>query len=155
MCRSRVEVSIFLLLYRRLANVSGTIPVIYKQNTYNIPVCVWLKLDHPNSCPMAFVTPTKDMQIKVSHHVDQTGRIYLPYLEEWRYPDSSLIGLIEICRATFGELPPVFAKTKSASSTSGADSSQNGHIGKCLLAGSGRFAHYDSIVGFSPVRSGF
>lgn len=107
--------------------------MIYKSNTYNIPVCMWLKVDHPNSCPMAFVTPTKDMQIKVSHHVDHTGRIYLPYLEDWRYPDSSLVGLVELCRETFGELPPVFAKSKSVSSSSSrADSSKNSHEGTCL-----------------------
>ena len=115
--------------FRRLANVSGTIPVNYKENTYNIPICLWLKIDHPNSCPMAFVQPTKEMQIKVSHHVDQTGRIYLQYLEEWRYPDSSLIGLVNICREIFGELPPVFAKSKSPSSheSSYEHSTQNGH----------------------------
>ena len=107
---------VFFFLFRRLANISGTIPVIYKEKTYNIPICVWLKIDHPSSCPMAFITPTNDMQIKVSHHVDQTGRIYMQCLDEWRYPDSTLTGLINICREIFGELPPVFAKTKTTSS---------------------------------------
>ena len=106
----------YFFSFRRLANVSGTIPVIYKEKTYNIPICVWLKIDHPSSCPMAFITPTNDMQIKVSHHVDQTGRIYMQCLDEWRYPDSTLTGLINICREIFGELPPVFAKTKTTSS---------------------------------------
>ena len=107
---------LLFFLFRRLANISGTIPVIYKEKTYNIPICVWLKIDHPSSCPMAFITPTNDMQIKVSHHVDQTGRIYMQCLDEWRYPDSTLTGLINICREIFGELPPVFAKTKTTSS---------------------------------------
>ena len=34
--------------FRRLANVSGTIPVNYKEKTYNIPICLWLKIDNPN-----------------------------------------------------------------------------------------------------------
>ena len=119
---------------RRLANVSGTIPVVYKEKTYNIPICIWLKADHPNSCPMAFVTPTQDMQVKVSHHVDQTGRIYMQYLEEWRYPDSTLTGLVNICREVFGELPPVFAKSKSTSSNNtGSDTTQNGNGNFYLL----------------------
>ena len=65
----------------------------------------------------------------VSHHVDQTGRIYLPYLDEWRYPDATLVGLIEICREAFGELPPVFARTKSHTSRQNS-SNQNGHEGE-------------------------
>ena len=77
---------------------------------------------------MAFITPTKDMQIKVSHHVDQTGRIYMEYLDKWRYPDSSLTGLINVCQETFGELPPVFAKSKpSYSSTIETENTQNGN----------------------------
>ena len=99
---------------RRLANVSGTIPVVYKANSYNIPVCIWLRVDHPNSSPLAYVTPTKDMQIKVSQNVDQTGRLFLPYLQEWKYPDSSLTGLVQFCRITFGETPPVFAKSSTS-----------------------------------------
>ena len=121
----------------------------YKEKTYNIPICLWLKIDHPNSCPMAFVTPTKEMQIKVSHHVDQTGRIYVQYLDEWRYPDSSLMGLVDICREIFGELPPVFAKSKSAPShTIGENSTQNGH-GRY----SARYMYFDNSVCF-PSRLG-
>ena len=83
---------------------------------------------------MAFVTPTQDMQVKVSHHVDQTGRIYMQYLEEWRYPDSTLTGLVNICREVFGELPPVFAKSKSTSSNNtGSDTTQNGNGNFYLL----------------------
>ena len=36
------------------------------------------------------------MQIKVSRHVDTSGKIYLPYLHEWAYPNSDLIGLIQV-----------------------------------------------------------
>ena len=81
---------------------------------------------------MAFVTPTKDMQIKVSHHVDQTGRIYMQYLDEWHYPDASLTGLLNICRDIFGELPPVFAKSKPVLSHNlELDTSTNGN-GTCF-----------------------
>ncbi len=37
------------------------------------------------------------MQIKVSKHVDLSGKIYLPYLHEWSYPNSDLVGLIQVC----------------------------------------------------------
>lgn len=96
---------------RNLVNLNGTIPVEYRGNTYNIPVCFWLLHDHPTSPPMAFVRPTQDMRIKVSPLVDASGRINLAYLDTWRYPESQLLGLVQHCRVSFGESPPVFAKT--------------------------------------------
>lgn len=36
------------------------------------------------NAPLCFVNPTKDMIIKISMYVDQNGRIYLPYLHDWR-----------------------------------------------------------------------
>jgi ESCRT-I complex subunit TSG101 len=50
---------------RKLTNLSGTVPVRYKNNTYNIPVRVWLMDTHPYNSPICYVTPTNDMNIKV------------------------------------------------------------------------------------------
>jgi hypothetical protein len=44
---------------RSLVNLNGTIPVDYRGNSYNIPVCFWLLHDYPNSAPMAYVKPTQ------------------------------------------------------------------------------------------------
>jgi len=97
---------------RELLHLVGTIPVPYKGQTYNIPISVTLLDTHPYHAPMAFVKPTADMQIKVSKHVDASGKIYLPYLHEWNHPSSDLLGLVQICVITFSEQPPVFAKPK-------------------------------------------
>ena len=51
--------------------LSGTIPVEYQSHTYNIPVCLWIRNDHPTSAPMVYVTPTSDMRIKASRFVQQ------------------------------------------------------------------------------------
>ncbi|XP_076032755.1 tumor susceptibility gene 101 isoform X3 [Oratosquilla oratoria] len=100
---------------RELLNLEGTIPVRYKGATYNIPVCVWLLDNHPLSSPMVYVKPTADMLIKASRHVDQSGKVYLPYLHEWNPSSSDLMGLIQIMIMTFGEMPPVYSKPKTAS----------------------------------------
>ncbi|MPC20255.1 Tumor susceptibility gene 101 protein [Portunus trituberculatus] len=50
---------------------------------YNIPVCIWVLDNHPISPPMVYVKPTPDMLIKASRHVDQNGKVFLPYLHEW------------------------------------------------------------------------
>jgi len=95
---------------RDLINLYGTIPVPYKGNNYNIPVSVWLLDTHPYHAPICFVKPTQDMQIKVSKHVDSSGKIYLPYLAEWNYPTSDLLGLIQMCIIIFSEMPPVYSR---------------------------------------------
>jgi len=106
----------------QMLNLNGTIPVDYKGATYNIPVCIWLLLDFPNVAPMSFVVPTKDMQLKVSHHVDHTGKIYLDYLALWSPGVSTILGLIQACREAFGQLPPVFSKVSSSSSCTSSPS---------------------------------
>lgn len=101
-----------------LFNLQGTIPVNYKGNVYNIPVCIWLMDTHPNNAPMCYVKPTPDMQIKASRYVDFSGKVYLPYLHDWVPTQSDLVGLIQVMIVTFGEQPPVFAKTRSDVPTS-------------------------------------
>ncbi|XP_069079850.1 tumor susceptibility gene 101 protein isoform X1 [Pleurodeles waltl] len=95
---------------RELASLVGTIPVPYKGNTYNIPVCLWILDTYPFNPPICFVKPTSTMTIKTGKHVDANGKIYLPYLHEWKHPQSDLLGLIQIMIVVFGEEPPVFSR---------------------------------------------
>ncbi|CAH1798904.1 unnamed protein product [Owenia fusiformis] len=98
---------------RELLCLEGTIPVNYKGATYNIPVCLWLLESHPYNPPMVFVKPTSTMQIKQGKHVDTNGRVFLPYLHEWRHPQSDMMGLIQVMTIVFGEEPPVFARSQT------------------------------------------
>ncbi|XP_036337228.1 tumor susceptibility gene 101 protein-like [Rhagoletis pomonella] len=95
-----------------LFNLAGTIPVVYKNNTYYIPIIIWLMDTHPQNAPMCFVRPTPTMQIKVSMYVDHNGKIYLPYLHDWQPHTSDLLSLIQVMILTFGDHPPVFSKPK-------------------------------------------
>ena len=87
---------------------------IFRGSMYNIPVAIWILDTHPTHAPLGYVTPTPDMAIKVSAHVDGNGKIYLPYLHEWDPSNSDILGLIQMCIITFGEQPPVFAKPQGA-----------------------------------------
>ncbi|XP_042302597.1 tumor susceptibility gene 101 protein isoform X1 [Sceloporus undulatus] len=95
---------------RELMSLTGTIPVSYRGNTYNIPICLWLLDTYPFNPPICFVKPTSTMTIKTGKHVDANGKIYLPYLHEWKHPQSDLIGLIQVMIVVFGEEPPVFSR---------------------------------------------
>ncbi|XP_075228812.1 tumor susceptibility gene 101 isoform X2 [Lycorma delicatula] len=98
-----------------LANLQGTIPVTYLGHIYNIPVCIWLMDTHPNNAPICYVRPTPEMSIKISCFVDQSGKIYLPYLHDWLPTSSDLLGLIQVMIVTFGEMPPLYTKSRAES----------------------------------------
>ncbi|KAG8438413.1 hypothetical protein GDO86_008915 [Hymenochirus boettgeri] len=87
---------------RELLSMVGTIPVSYKGNTYNIPICLWLLDTYPFNPPICFVKPTSTMTIKTGKHVDANGKIYLPYLHEWKHPPLILLGLIQILDCCLG-----------------------------------------------------
>jgi len=96
-----------------LVNLTGTIPVGYKGNTYHIPVCIWIVDTHPNNAPMCYVKPTADMCIRVSRFCDHNGKIYLPYLHDWQPVSSDLLGVIQVMIMTFGDYMPVYSKPKN------------------------------------------
>eukprot|EP00731_Ephydatia_muelleri_P029852 Em0021g375a len=94
----------------QLLEVIGTIPVVVKGVTYNIPIGIWLGLDHPHKSPTVFVKPTYDMCIQQTPFVDQNGKVYLPFLAEWKHNSSDLTSLVQIMCATFADKCPVYAK---------------------------------------------
>ena len=53
-------------------------------NRYNIPICMYLRKEHPYGAPYVYVVPTAGMSLSPSHHVDTRGMVYLPYLNEWK-----------------------------------------------------------------------
>lgn len=87
----------------------GTIPVKIGRDTYNIPISVYVKNNHPHSPPYCLVTPTNDMAIQPSRYVDSQGLLYLPYLSEWNHSKSNLRDLIEELVTTFERQCPLYA----------------------------------------------
>uniref|UniRef100_A0A8D0C7A2 UEV and lactate/malate dehyrogenase domains n=1 Tax=Salvator merianae TaxID=96440 RepID=A0A8D0C7A2_SALMN len=96
-----------------LLNFSGTIPVKYQGNSYNIPICLWILDSHPFTPPICFLKPTANMGISVGKHVDAKGRIYLPYLQNWSHPQSVIIGLLKEMIAKFEEELPLYSLSSS------------------------------------------
>ncbi|NWR90176.1 UEVLD enzyme, partial [Furnarius figulus] len=95
-----------------LLNFSGTVPVRYG-NSYNIPIQLWILDSHPFAPPICFLKPTANMGISVGKHVDAQGRIYLPYLQNWSHPKSTVIGLIKEMIAKFEEELPLYSLSSS------------------------------------------
>ena len=88
----------------------------YKGAQYNIPVIFWIPRQYPQQCPTVLVVPTDDMVLKSSTHVDQSGRIYHPFLSYWHQrPQSTLVELNLILKQIFEQASPVYAKRKAVS----------------------------------------
>ncbi|ULT93887.1 hypothetical protein L3Y34_003409 [Caenorhabditis briggsae] len=108
---------------RRTAfRLKGTIPVYYKGACYNIPVTVFLWDTHPYYAPICYVNPTATMVIKESEHVNKEGKVFLPYLNEWRFPGYDLSGLLQVMAMVFQEKCPVFARSASNASSAATPS---------------------------------
>ncbi|XP_075044515.1 ubiquitin-conjugating enzyme E2 variant 3 [Mixophyes fleayi] len=92
-----------------LLNLIGTVPTKFQGNSYNIPICLWLLDSHPFAPPLCFLKPTDSMGIRFGKHIDAQGRIYLPYLQNWSHPKSTIIGLIKEMGVKFEEELPLYS----------------------------------------------
>ncbi|XP_056383798.1 ubiquitin-conjugating enzyme E2 variant 3 isoform X2 [Hyla sarda] len=92
-----------------LLNLSGTVPMKFQGSSYNIPICLWLLDSHPFAPPLCFLKPTQIMGIRVGKHIDSHGRIYLPYLQNWSHPKSTILGLIKEMAAAFEQELPLYS----------------------------------------------
>ena len=105
----------------------GTVAMSYKGATYNIPVDIYLPPPYPIRPPVIFVRPTSGMMIKPNHqHVGSDGKVYMPYLSEWRAPTHNLVEMAVCLSSLFGANPPVYAKPAGASSSSSSSTSSAG-----------------------------
>ncbi|CAF0856585.1 unnamed protein product [Adineta ricciae] len=100
---------------KELLCLCGTVTCHYKGSRYNIPVEIWLQPDHPNSAPLGYVKPTTDMYVSsTSKDVQPDGTIVIPYLKNWRHPNSDLNRLLTAMSDAFSQSPPVFSNAGSA-----------------------------------------
>lgn len=96
-----------------LIALDGTIPIQFRSNWYHIPVCIYLRKDHPETPPIVYVRPTAKMTIKESKNVDSQGKVYVPYLGNWKNTNELLL-LIQVLIMTFSETPPVYNKPQTS-----------------------------------------
>lgn len=101
-----------------LVCLDGTIPVTFRDASYNIPIGIFISDNHPYEAPICYVRPTRDMMVKTSRHVDGSGRVYLPYLSEWNQHTSDVLSLIQVMQIVFGQMCPVYQKTRDYDASS-------------------------------------
>ncbi|KAJ3018155.1 hypothetical protein HKX48_003067 [Thoreauomyces humboldtii] len=94
----------------------GTVPIKFRNITYNIPVALWVPHGYPAQPPICFVTPTSTMLVRASKHVDLSGKVYHPYLAYWHMntEESSLLHFVRVLQEVFAQEPPVYTKPSNA-----------------------------------------
>ena len=91
--------------FSNLLYLSGTIPVICKGSSYNLPISIWLLHGHPHQVPKVYVNRPTPMEINLNNYVDDIGRVHTPYLTEWSEESkSNLIPLVEHLQIIFGDV---------------------------------------------------
>lgn len=92
--------------------LTGTVPVTFRGQSYNIPVKFVFLHEFPRLPPRVFVCPTADMVIKENHpHVQfSTGECFLQTLNSWNFSSHQLQHVVEEMQRVFGQHPPVYAK---------------------------------------------
>uniref|UniRef100_A0A672FYF4 Zgc:123278 n=1 Tax=Salarias fasciatus TaxID=181472 RepID=A0A672FYF4_SALFA len=71
---------------KNLMSLKGTIPVMITgkgHTTYNIPISLWIEDNYPQTAPICYVRPTREMMVLRGKFVSSNGEILLPYLEDW------------------------------------------------------------------------
>ncbi|XP_035384212.1 uncharacterized protein si:dkey-181m9.8 [Electrophorus electricus] len=95
---------------KKLVNLRGTVPIVYEGNKYNIPVCIWIHITHPQSPPRCLVCPSPCMMINGnSSSVDAQGHVLLHCLSNWKPGWSGLSIVLEEMVAAFQRETPLFA----------------------------------------------
>ncbi|XP_075327272.1 tumor susceptibility gene 101 protein [Odontesthes bonariensis] len=87
--------------------LTGTIPVLISDKTYNIPINVWIEENYPLVAPICFLIPTCEMMTIRGKYVSSNDEIKMPYLEQWNNGECDLVSLLQVMVAMFGEFPPV------------------------------------------------
>lgn len=94
-----------------LLQADGTVPMLYHDVFYNIPVVIWLLEPYPRAPPCVYLAPTRDMVVKRGHpHVNPSGLVSAPYLHSWVFPSSNLVELARSLSHIFGRDPPLYTR---------------------------------------------
>lgn len=94
----------------------GTVPIMYQNATYNIPVEIFVMLRHPVETPRVYVRPISTMMIKPGHSfVNPDGLVSTDHVlraSGTSYNAYSMVNFIYAMADLFGNEPPLFTKPK-------------------------------------------
>lgn len=75
---------IFVDTLRKSELIPGCVWVCFVEKTYDIPVSVWLEENYPQSAPICYVTPRREMMLLRGNYVSTDSAVTFPFLDEWK-----------------------------------------------------------------------
>ncbi|EGG16581.1 Ubiquitin-conjugating protein [Cavenderia fasciculata] len=97
-----------------LIYLKGTIPIVYQNVTYYIPVVVWIPETYPYVPPVVMLDPTPEMEIVKNHpQVSDNGMCHHQYLSSWTWQSNISQAVKYLCDVYSG-YPPLVSKSKPA-----------------------------------------
>lgn len=92
--------------------LQGTIAIHFRGNTYQLLIDMYMIAGYPMRPPVCYVRlADPSMYLKPNHkHVGSDGKIYLPYLHEWKASTHNLVELVIAMSSVFSAEPPVFSR---------------------------------------------
>jgi len=95
--------------------LQGTIAIVFRGNTYQLLVDIYLPPGYPIRPPVSYVRLAQNMYLKENHpHVGSDGMVYMPYLHEWNARTHTLIEMVVAMSSVFSADPPVFTRSAPA-----------------------------------------
>ncbi|CAL8137440.1 unnamed protein product [Orchesella dallaii] len=99
-------------IQKQLMTLTGTVPIIYKGTSHNIPMVVWVPTAFPADAPTVFVKPTEKLPIQKnqSYYILSDGFISLSSLFSFKIfigTGSTILNVIDGLTAAFNKDPPV------------------------------------------------
>ncbi|XP_050234476.1 protein ELC-like [Mercurialis annua] len=135
-----------------LLQADGTIPMAFQGYTYNIPIIAWLMESYPRHPPVVYVNPTRDMIIKRPHpHVNPSGLVSAPYLQNWIYPSSNLVDLVRELGSLFGRDPPLYSQRRPQSNPNPSNNNPNSNY--AVNPNPSNFSNFSNSSSFGSVGS--
>lgn len=91
--------------------LQGTIAMHYRGTTYQLLLDMYLVPAYPQQPPVCYVRLAPSMYLKENHrHVGSDGKVYVPYLHEWRPATHNLVEMTVALSSVFSADPPVFTR---------------------------------------------
>ncbi|KAG4304832.1 hypothetical protein PORY_001885 [Pneumocystis oryctolagi] len=105
---------------QRVLAVKVVFPIIFHDNSYDIPVVLWVPLLYPQKAPAVLIVSEEGTVIKQNSYIDSYGYCHHPCLEFWNEcSNDSLIHLCISLRNAFSkDIPIIFQASSCASQTS-------------------------------------
>jgi hypothetical protein len=96
-----------------LCCLDGTLPIIFKGNSYNIPIRVILPRVFPLAAPYVYVIAVDGMVVKPNKYANPDGGVKHDYLTNWNPRTSGIGELLNLLSRAFSEVCPVYSAKKT------------------------------------------